>query len=115
MLVPLKDGTSRNHYRHRYPATIDRYDRVYCKGAGYRLARWKPRQQLRHHSGDVWEVVEDRGGRYGDYWLRCLAGREKGREMLAHGEYMHRHGWTPLPRDLMADLEESLKAVRNAA
>ena len=34
------------------------------------------------------------GGEWGDYWLECIAGREKGRQMTGHGEYMHRHGWT---------------------
>lgn len=120
MLVSRKDGTSRNHYSHRYPATIDRYDRSYCKGSGYRLARWEVGQKLRHHSGCVWEVVEDRGGRCGDYVIRCLSipqgifERPVGTEMVTHGEYMHRHGWTPLPPDLMAALEASLKAAPRA-
>lgn len=95
MLVPLKDGTSRNHHPRRYGSDVDLYDRSYCRGSGYQLTRWKPRQQLRHHSGDIWVVVKDQGGRWGDYWLECLSGREKGRAMVAHGEYMHRHGWTP--------------------
>jgi hypothetical protein len=111
MLAVKKDGTSRDHYPTARSNTTFRYDRERCAGSGYRLERWKPRQQFRHYSGDVWEIVEDRGGQHGDYFLRCLSGREKGREMVAHGEYMHRDGWTPLPRDLMADLEESLKAV----
>jgi hypothetical protein len=115
MLVPLKDGTSRSHIpgsrRRRNP---DGFDREYCQGAGYRLARWQPGQRLRHHSGDVWVIEEDQGGMWGDYLMHCLDGRERGRTMVAHGEYMHRHGWTALPRDLMADLEASLKAVRHA-
>jgi hypothetical protein len=113
MLAAKSDGTSWNHYSYRYPATIVRADRSYCPGSGFQLARWKPRQQLRHHSGDIWEVVGTSGPGLvgGDYFIRCVSGREAGREMVAHGEYMHRHGWTPLPRDLMADLEESLAAV----
>lgn len=112
MLVPLKDGTSRPHYARRKRYVEDHY-RNHCQGSGYRLARWLEGQELYHHSGDRWLVVEDRGGEWGDYWLRCLAGREKDREMLAHGEYMHRHGWRPVPPDLMKALEESLSAVRN--
>lgn len=100
MLVPKRDGTAR--YHNSYPHQSG----WRCQGSGYRMARWAVGQHLHHHSGDLWEVAEDRGGRYGDYYLRCLAGREKGREMIAHGEYMHRHGWQP---DLMAALEESLK------
>ena len=122
MLVPLKDGTSRNHYPRRYASFVEPIDRSYCRGSGFQLARWKVRQRLRHHGGSVWEVVEDRGGVWGDYLIRCVTGtrsmndpekwlEEPGKEMVTHGEYMHRHGWTPLPRDLMADLEESLKAV----
>lgn len=47
----------------------------YCQGTGYRHARWPEGQRLRHHSGDLWEVVEDQGGQYGDYVMRCIAGR----------------------------------------
>lgn len=112
-LVPLKDGTSRRHYADRRRPGQDAYDRSHCRGSGYRLARWPVGQELYHHSGDRWLVVEDRGGTYGDYWLRCLVGREQCREMVAHGEYMHRHGWMPCPPDLMKALEESLGAVRN--
>lgn len=67
-----------------------------CRGAGYRHARWEVGQQLQHHSSGVWEVFDDVGGEYGDYWIRCLSGSEKGRNLMAHGEYMHRHGWTPV-------------------
>lgn len=52
-LVPLKDGTSRNHVAR--PGAED-----YCQGSGYRLARCPVGQRLRHHGGSVWEVVEDR-------------------------------------------------------
>lgn len=85
----LKDGTLRAHKWHRRIGDL-------CQGSGYRQARWPVGQLLRHHAGDLWEVVEDLAGttRYRDYKLRCLAGREKGRAMNAHGEYMHRHGWT---------------------
>lgn len=107
-LAPKNDGTSRNHYPTARSNATYRYDRDRCAGSGYRLALWEAGQQLRHHSGDVWEVVNLRSGGYD---LLCLAGREKGREMFAHSEYMHRHGWTPLPPDLMAALERSLSAV----
>jgi hypothetical protein len=88
MLVPLKSGLHRNHVRHRRAED-------WCQGSGYRAERWPVDQLLRHHSGDLWQVLEDRGGQWGDYFLRCLLGREQGRAMVAHGEYMHRHGWTP--------------------
>lgn len=101
MLVPLKSGLHRNHAPRGHHEPYSR-----CQGSGYRAERWPVGQQLHHHAGDRWEVVEDRGGQWGDYYLRCLWGREEGREMVAHGEYMHRHGWQP---DLMAALEESLK------
>lgn len=101
-LAPLVDGTSRPHFARR-KRHADDWDRDYCRGAGFRLARWEPGQQLRHHSGDLWQVVEDRGGLYGTYWLRCLAGREKDREMAGHGEYMHRHGWTPIEPPVPAE------------
>lgn len=99
-LVPLKDGTSRNHVRH--PGAED-----YCQGSGYRLARWSVGQRLRHHGGSVWVVREDRdrSSRWGDYLLLCIVGtrswsgdgwlEEPGKMLVAHGEYMHRHGWTP--------------------
>ncbi len=86
-LVPLADGTSRHHGR--YSKGHGR-----CDGSGYRLVRWPEGQHLRHHAGDIWIVFADIGGDYGDYWIRCVAGREKGRDLHAHGEYMHRHGWT---------------------
>jgi hypothetical protein len=88
MLRPLKSGLHRSHKPHRYGEPYSR-----CQGSGYRAERWPVGQKLWHHSGDLWEIVEDRGGRWGDYYLRCLRGREKGREMVGHGEYMHRHGW----------------------
>lgn len=98
-LVPLSDGTSRNH-------TPRRGLEGYCKGSRHRLARWPVGQRLRHHGGSVWEVVEDRGGRWGDYLIRCVVGQrslwreewleEPGREMVTHGEYMHRDGWRPI-------------------
>jgi hypothetical protein len=91
LLVPLKDGTHRYHGRG-----------YRCEGSGYRAARWPVGQRLRHHAGSVWEVVEDRGGRWGsDYLLRRTADpvpewiqeRPVGSTMVTHGEYMHRHGW----------------------
>jgi hypothetical protein len=100
MLVPLKDGTARNHVRRRGAED-------YCQGSGYRLARWEVDQRLRHHSGGVWEIAEDIGGEHGDYLLRCVFGTRSfndpdrwlehpGKTMRTHGEYMHRHGWTPV-------------------
>lgn len=98
-LVPLSDGTSRNHnWRHG--------SEDYCQGSRHRLERWPVGQQLRHHGGSVWEVIEDRGGRHGDYLVRCVVGQRSmwreewveapGREMVTHGEYMHRDGWRPI-------------------
>lgn len=97
----LKDGTSRAHKRRKNARDIYA---DYCGGSGYRNARWPVGQRLRHHGGSVWEVVEDRGGTYGDYLVRCVVGQRSmwrdewvetpGREMVTHGEYMHRHGWT---------------------
>jgi hypothetical protein len=91
-LVPLRDGTSRYHCRRR--------GSDYCHGSRHRVARWPVGQRLRHHAGSVWEVVEDLGGMYGDYLLRCvvgtpgwMGGEKVGNEMRAHGEYMHRDGW----------------------
>ena len=97
LLVPLKSGLHRNH---KPPNSYEPYTR--CQGSGYRAARWPVGQELRHHAGSRWLVAEDRGGRYGDYLLRCLhvpAGtleRPVGTEMVTHGEYMHRHGWSPI-------------------
>jgi hypothetical protein len=61
---------------------------------------------LRHHSEGVWEIAEDRekSSRWGDYLLRCVArsgisGGEIGKELVTYGEYMHRHGWTPVAVD----------------
>ena len=89
LLTTTTNGLTR---RHRAPHGERGSD---CRGVGYRHARWEVGQQLRHHSSGVWEVFADVGGRYGDYWIRCLSGSEKGRNLMAHGEYMHRHGWTP--------------------
>lgn len=81
---------------HKAPGTREPYK--YCCGTGYRHARWEAGHYLRHHSGDLWLVIGDVRPRFAvagdDYRLRCVAGREKGREMSAHAEYMHRHGWT---------------------
>lgn len=87
----LRDGTCRTH-------NFRRHHGGRCSGSGYRQARWPEGQLLRHHAGDVWQVVEDRAGTtpYRDYWMRCIQGREKDREFAAHGEYMHRHGWVPI-------------------
>jgi len=87
-LVPLASGLHRDH---RPGHSREPYDR--CPGGGYRAERWPVGQHLRHYAGDLWLVVQDRGGEYGDYWICCIAGREKGRAMRAHSEYMHRHGW----------------------
>lgn len=84
--------------RHKAPGDRGKYAPD-CRGAGYRQARWEPGQELRHHAGDLWLVVGDvkADPRFAvagdDYRLRCLQGREEGREMGAHAEYMHRHGW----------------------
>jgi hypothetical protein len=100
-LVPLRDGTSRNHVPRRGGHYED-----YCQGSGHRLARWLVGQRLRHHGGSVWEVVEDVGGRWDDYVVRCVVGARSfdgdrwleapGKTMRVHGEYVHRHGWTPV-------------------
>lgn len=95
----FRDGTCRPHK----PPGHYGWDADHCQGSGYRQARWPVGQLLRHHAGDVWEVAEDRAGTtpWRDYLMRCLQGREKGRVMSAHGEYMHRHGWTAIaPRSL---------------
>jgi hypothetical protein len=99
----LRDGTSRPHKRRAN--TRDIYS-DYCGGSGYRNALWPAGQLLRHHSGDLWEIVAvDLAGdgtwhdgslaMPGDYEMWCRAGREEGRKMRAHAEYLHRHGWTP--------------------
>lgn len=105
-LVPLRDGTSRSHTPRRRGTGGREYAR--CQGSGYRLARWPVGQRLRHHTTGIWEVVEDRAAttRWADYLIRCveptrsLSGdgymEEPGKETVAHGEYMHRHGWTPV-------------------
>jgi hypothetical protein len=96
--VPRPDGTSRTHKARRGSEYA-------CQGAGYRLARWPVGQKLRHHGGSVWTVERDLGGPYGDYLLRCVVGQmgysgqwieQPGKTLRAHGEYMHRHGWTPV-------------------
>lgn len=86
------DGTVRAHNRHRH-ARGDYGHR--CGGSERRQARWPVSQLLWHHAGDLWVVLEDRvkTTEFRDYLLRCVRGREKGRVMVAHGEYMHRHGW----------------------
>lgn len=104
-LTPRRDGLARPHGRYGQ-----------CRGVGYRLARWSVGQRLRHHTSGVWEIVEDIGGRYGDYLIRCVVGQrsswrkgewieEPGRTLTAHGEYMHRHGWTPAPSEGSDDAE----------
>ena len=98
-LVPLKNGLHRDHAPQGYHEPYER-----CKGSGYRAERWMVGQKLRHHSGTVWEVIEDQGGRYGDYLMRRTAvpvpdwiqERPIGSTMVTHGEYMHRHGWEPV-------------------
>lgn len=101
-LVPLRDGTSR---RHRAPRSYEPWSA--CQGSGYRLARWEVGQRLLHHTGSVWVVEEDRDAttKWGDYIVRCIDvsravnDNEDGRVMVAHGEYLHRHGWEPLPAE----------------
>lgn len=85
------------------------WDSDYCRGTGYRHDRWRAGQRLQHHSSGVWVVVEDRDAstEWGDYLIRCidtggaLSLEEFGREIVAHGEYMHRHGWTPVDDDCL--------------
>jgi hypothetical protein len=89
LLATTANGLTKPHKRRRGAEDA-------CQGTGYRQARWPVGQFLRHHAGDLWEVVADVGGQWNDYRLVCLAGREEGRELRAHGEYMHRHGWTPV-------------------
>lgn len=95
-LVPLTDGTARNHVRR--PGAED-----YCGGSGHRLARWPVGQRLRHHAGSVWEVTGDAGG-VDDYLLVCVVGtpgwaggEKQGKRMTVHAEYMHRDGWREIP------------------
>lgn len=87
------------------PHKIGTTERSPCRGVGYRHARWHVGQRLQHHTGSIWVVAEDRGGQYGDYLLRCVEATRlegpKGKESVAHGEYMHRHGWTPINDDCM--------------
>lgn len=74
----------------------------FCGGSGRRQTRWPVGQRLRHHSGTVWVVREDRvdSSTYRDYLIECidlgvLVSRyeEVGRQMVVHGEYLHRDGW----------------------
>ena len=116
LLVPLRDGTSRSHTPRRAGTGGGEYNR--CPGSRYPLARWTVGQRLIHHTGMIWEVVEDQGGPYGNYLIRCvdLNGHDSryesvGREMVAHGEYLHRHGWWAAPPDLMAALQASLEGA----
>jgi hypothetical protein len=114
-LVPLKNGLHRNH---KLPGSRDPYTR--CPGSGYRAARWPVGQHLRHHAGTLWEVIEDRGGRWGDYLVRRLPGgpdwmneRPVGTAMVVHGEYMHRHGWLPAEassHDILAEARRRIDA-----
>ncbi|HSC20710.1 MAG TPA: hypothetical protein VLC07_03190 [Solirubrobacterales bacterium] len=105
-LVPLKDGTSRRHTPGRPGNGGGEYAR--CPGSGYRLARWPVGQRLWHHTTGIWEIVEDRADStpYADYLIRCVKPttgydgnpmEPVGKDLVAHGEYMHRHGWTPAP------------------
>lgn len=100
LLTTQKNGLTKQHNRSRRSG-------AYCEGTGYRHDRWSVGQLLRHHSSGVWIVVEDRGGEYGNYLIRCPKGvrswsrpdewlEEPGTELVTHGEYMHRHGWTPI-------------------
>lgn len=96
-LVPLADGTARRHGRWGD-----------CSGSGYRLALWPVGQRLAHYAGAVFEVVSVH--RYGgpshqwmsEYVMRCVSdpfqtsGVERGKTSTFHGEYLHRHGWTPV-------------------
>lgn len=94
-LVPLRDGTARNHVRRRGAED-------YCGGSRHRLARWTVGQRLRHHAGSVWEVAANAGG-IGGYDLLCIVGtpgwaggESVGTRMTVHAEYMHRDGWRPI-------------------
>jgi hypothetical protein len=88
-LVPLGGGA---HRRHKRPGEHGSYF-DYCSGSLYRAARWPVGQELRHHAGDLWRVEKSHGDNCGDYEIRCIAGREQGRTMTVHAEYMHRDGW----------------------
>lgn len=99
-LVPLMDGTARRHGRYGG-----------CSGSGYRLEPWYIGQRLAHYAGSVWEVVATRpyAGRSHEwmveYTMRCVAdpyktgGRAVGSTDTFHGEYLHRHGWTPIAEE----------------
>lgn len=94
----LRDGTNRRHK----PPGHHGWEADSCPGSGYRQARWPVGQRLRHHAGSIWLVVEDRCGTtcWRDYLLRCVYrgawGAREPNAMVVHGEYMHRHGWTPV-------------------
>ncbi len=105
-LVPLADGTSRRHGREGG-----------CKGSGYRLARWEIGRRLEHYTGQIWEVEAIEDLRWPGYRMRCLVqtmprDRPVGTVEHFNAEYLHRHGWRPLPLDLMAALARSLAAPR---
>jgi hypothetical protein len=99
-LTTTRDGLVKPH-------KVGSVERVNCRGVGYRHERWRVGQRLQHHSSGIWEVVEDRAAStpHRDYLIRCvkanpvLAADEQDREMVVHGEYMHRHGWTPVGDD----------------
>lgn len=77
------------------------------------LTRYEAGQRLVHHSGAVWEIVDNdlpgrgewEGGMVavaGDYLIRCesltaSANRHEsvGREMRVHPDYLHGDGWRP--------------------
>lgn len=97
-LVALLDGTARRHGRYGE-----------CQGSGYQLDLWPLGQELRHYAGSRWEVVERnpyRGSSHHwmtDYVMVCLSDPHDsfgegvpGRRQTFHGEYLHRHGWTPV-------------------
>lgn len=111
LLVPRADGTSRRHGRGGS-----------CPGSGYRLPLWDDGQRLAHYTGQVWEVVGHHlNAEFGiqDYTMRCVVqtveiSNPVDTVRAFHAEYLHRHGWKPLPCDLMTALERSLAAVRRA-
>lgn len=103
LLTAQRDGLVK---RHKPPHCHGR-EADNCRGVGYRHARWSVGQRLRHHSGAEWVILADIGGAYGDYELRCvstaraLSDEEIHRQITAHGEYMHRHGWVAIEDDCM--------------
>ena len=104
-LTLRRDGLVKPHKRRKGLG----WDADYCRGTSYRHVRWSVGQRLQHYSSGVWIVIEDRDDRseWGDYLIRCidtlgaLSREEMGREMVTHGEYMHRHGWTPIEDDCL--------------